>query len=92
MGRRCRRSLVLTNSQGQALGLEMETLQSQEELRAKAVSRLKLLPAPSQLQEQVRNTEILVSQDTPVSGMLWYKVQRWCTVWLQSMRIYLFCR
>uniref|UniRef100_A0A3Q3KJI3 PH domain-containing protein n=1 Tax=Monopterus albus TaxID=43700 RepID=A0A3Q3KJI3_MONAL len=44
MGRRCRRSLVLTNPQGQALGLEMETPQSQAEQRAEAVSRLKLLP------------------------------------------------
>uniref|UniRef100_A0A3Q1J5A8 PH domain-containing protein n=1 Tax=Anabas testudineus TaxID=64144 RepID=A0A3Q1J5A8_ANATE len=47
MGRRSRRSLVLTNSQGQALGLEMDTPQTQEEQRAEAVSRLKLLPAPS---------------------------------------------
>uniref|UniRef100_A0A8C4IAD6 Pleckstrin homology domain containing, family N member 1 n=1 Tax=Dicentrarchus labrax TaxID=13489 RepID=A0A8C4IAD6_DICLA len=44
-GKRCRRSLVLTNSQGQALGLEMETPQSQADQRAEAVSRLKLLPA-----------------------------------------------
>ncbi|XP_028265745.1 probable pleckstrin homology domain-containing family N member 1 isoform X2 [Parambassis ranga] len=53
MGRRCRRSLVLTNSQGQALSLEMETPQSQAEQRAEAVSRLKLLPVPSQVQEQI---------------------------------------
>ncbi|KAI3357360.1 hypothetical protein L3Q82_015791, partial [Scortum barcoo] len=53
MGRRCRRSLVLTNSQGQALGLEMETPHSQAEQRAEAVSRLKLLPVPGQLQEQI---------------------------------------
>uniref|UniRef100_A0A3B4WG12 Pleckstrin homology domain containing, family N member 1 n=1 Tax=Seriola lalandi dorsalis TaxID=1841481 RepID=A0A3B4WG12_SERLL len=46
MGRRYRRSLVLTNSQGQALGLEMESPQSQAEQRADAVSRLKLLPVP----------------------------------------------
>ncbi|KAI9530883.1 hypothetical protein NQZ68_000374 [Dissostichus eleginoides] len=52
MGRRCRRSLILTNSQGQALGLEMETPQSQAEQRAEAVSRLKLLPVPSQVQEE----------------------------------------
>uniref|UniRef100_A0A4W6CG85 Pleckstrin homology domain containing, family N member 1 n=1 Tax=Lates calcarifer TaxID=8187 RepID=A0A4W6CG85_LATCA len=51
MGRHCRRSLVLTNSQGQALGLEMETPQSHAEQRAEAVSRLKLLPAPGQVQE-----------------------------------------
>lgn len=70
MGRRCRRSLVLTNSQGQALGLEMDTPQIQAEQRAEAVSRLKLLPVPGQLQEQVRNTEIPISQDTLVSGML----------------------
>ncbi|XP_029291901.1 pleckstrin homology domain-containing family N member 1 isoform X2 [Cottoperca gobio] len=53
MGRRCRRSLILTNSQGQALGLEMETPQSQAEQRAEAVSRLKLLPTPGQMQEQI---------------------------------------
>ncbi|XP_026223704.1 probable pleckstrin homology domain-containing family N member 1 [Anabas testudineus] len=53
MGRRSRRSLVLTNSQGQALGLEMDTPQTQEEQRAEAVSRLKLLPAPSYGQEQI---------------------------------------
>ncbi|KAM6924760.1 LOW QUALITY PROTEIN: uncharacterized protein plekhn1 [Xenentodon cancila] len=52
LGKRCRRSLVLTNSQGQALGLEMEAPQSQAEQRAEAVSRLKLLPVPSQVQEQ----------------------------------------
>ncbi|XP_040913357.1 probable pleckstrin homology domain-containing family N member 1 isoform X1 [Toxotes jaculatrix] len=53
MGRRCRRSLVRTNSQGQAFGLEMESPQSQAEQRAEAVSRLKLLPAPGQVQEQI---------------------------------------
>ncbi|XP_061592330.1 probable pleckstrin homology domain-containing family N member 1 isoform X2 [Cololabis saira] len=52
MGKRFRRSLVLTNSQGQALGLEMETPQSRAEQRAEAVSRLKLLPVPGQVQEQ----------------------------------------
>lgn len=57
MGRRYRRSLVLTNSQGQALGLEMESPQGQAEQRAEAVSRLKLLAAPGQVQEQVRNTK-----------------------------------
>ncbi|XP_034733415.1 probable pleckstrin homology domain-containing family N member 1 isoform X1 [Etheostoma cragini] len=63
MGRRCRRSLVLTNPQGKALGLEVETPQSQAEQRAESVSRLKLLSAPGQVQEQnvlpsssVRNT------------------------------------
>lgn len=81
MGRRCRRSLVLTNSQGQALGLEMETPQSQAEQRSEAVSRLKLLPVPGQVQEQVRNTDILISQDTLVSGMLSYNVQQRCAVW-----------
>ncbi|KAF7657742.1 hypothetical protein LDENG_00022770 [Lucifuga dentata] len=62
-GRRFRRSLVLTNSHGQTLGLEMDTHQSQVEQRAEAASRLKLLPAPSSVQEQrlipsssVRNT------------------------------------
>ncbi|XP_041861023.1 probable pleckstrin homology domain-containing family N member 1 isoform X2 [Melanotaenia boesemani] len=59
LGRRCRRSLVLTNS----LSLNMETPQSQADQRVEAVSRLKLLPVPSQVQEQmvfpsnsVRNT------------------------------------
>nr|XP_033485311.1 probable pleckstrin homology domain-containing family N member 1 isoform X3 [Epinephelus lanceolatus] len=52
-GRRCRRSLVLTNSQGKALGMELEIPQSQEEQRAEAVSRLKLLPVPGQGQEQI---------------------------------------
>ncbi|KAG7227090.1 hypothetical protein INR49_022437 [Caranx melampygus] len=63
MGRRYRRSLVLTNSQGQAL--EMESPQSQAEQRAEAVSRLKLLAAPCQVQEQMllppssaRNTQM----------------------------------
>uniref|UniRef100_A0A3Q0R7I1 Pleckstrin homology domain containing, family N member 1 n=1 Tax=Amphilophus citrinellus TaxID=61819 RepID=A0A3Q0R7I1_AMPCI len=54
MGRRCRRSLVLTNSQGQSQDLEIDTPESQAQQRAEAVSRLKLLPAPSQVQEQVR--------------------------------------
>uniref|UniRef100_A0A3Q3G4T9 Pleckstrin homology domain containing, family N member 1 n=1 Tax=Labrus bergylta TaxID=56723 RepID=A0A3Q3G4T9_9LABR len=62
MGRRCRRSLVLINSQSEALGLDTETPQRQAEQRAEAVSRLKLLPVPGQVLEQVRNTEILVSQ------------------------------
>ncbi|CAL1606014.1 unnamed protein product [Knipowitschia caucasica] len=52
MGRRFRRSLVLTNPQGHNLGLEMETPYSQAERRAEAVSRLKLLPMPNQVQEQ----------------------------------------
>lgn len=53
MGRRCRRSLVLTNSKGQALGQELDIPPSHEEQRAEAVSRLKLLPMPGQQQEQV---------------------------------------
>uniref|UniRef100_A0AAQ4Q3Y2 Pleckstrin homology domain containing, family N member 1 n=1 Tax=Gasterosteus aculeatus aculeatus TaxID=481459 RepID=A0AAQ4Q3Y2_GASAC len=53
MGRRYRRSLVLTNSQGKALGLEMDEAQRQEAQRAEAVSRLKLLPAPIQADEQI---------------------------------------
>ncbi|XP_029363316.1 probable pleckstrin homology domain-containing family N member 1 isoform X2 [Echeneis naucrates] len=53
LGRRQRRSLVLTTSQGQALGLEMDTPQSQAEQRAEAVSRLKLLPAPNQAHNQI---------------------------------------
>ncbi|KAF3696778.1 Pleckstrin -like proteiny domain-containing family N member 1 [Channa argus] len=53
MGRRCRKSLVLTNSQGQAMGLEMDTPESQAEQRAEAVSRLRLLPMPRQVQEQM---------------------------------------
>ncbi|XP_060913049.1 pleckstrin homology domain-containing family N member 1 isoform X2 [Labrus mixtus] len=53
MGRRCRRSLVLINSQSEALGLDTETPQRQAEQRAEAVSRLKLLPAPGQVLEQI---------------------------------------
>uniref|UniRef100_UPI0037E78F6E pleckstrin homology domain-containing family N member 1 isoform X2 n=1 Tax=Semicossyphus pulcher TaxID=241346 RepID=UPI0037E78F6E len=53
MGKRSRRSLVLINSQGQALGLETEHPQRQAEQRAEAVSRLKLLPVPGQVQEQI---------------------------------------
>ncbi|KAL6119802.1 plekhn1 [Pungitius sinensis] len=53
MGKRHRRSLVLNNSQGKALGLEVEKAQSQEEQRAEAVSRLKLLAAPGQVEEQI---------------------------------------
>ncbi|KAK2851282.1 hypothetical protein Q5P01_007558 [Channa striata] len=53
MSRRCRRSLVLTNSQGHAMGLEMDTPESQAEQRAEAVSRLKLLPMPGQVHEQM---------------------------------------
>ncbi|KAM9786266.1 uncharacterized protein plekhn1 [Neosynchiropus ocellatus] len=52
MGRRCRRSLVLTNGRGQALSLEMDP-QMQAEQRAEAVSRLKLLPTPAKMQEQI---------------------------------------
>lgn len=76
MGRRYRRSLVLTNSQGKALGLEMDEAQRQEAQRAEAVSRLKLLPAPIQADEQVRSPETLISRDTPASGMLLFKVQQ----------------
>ncbi|XP_017273376.1 probable pleckstrin homology domain-containing family N member 1 isoform X2 [Kryptolebias marmoratus] len=53
MGRRCRRSLVLTSSQGHALGPDLEPPQSQAEQRAEAVSRLKLLPTPGQVREQI---------------------------------------
>eukprot|EP00066_Takifugu_rubripes_P031005 XP_011620271.1 PREDICTED: pleckstrin homology domain-containing family N member 1 [Takifugu rubripes] len=63
LGKRNRRSLVLTNSRGDALGPETESRQGQAEQRAEAVWRLKLLPVPGQLQEQmalpsscVRNT------------------------------------
>ncbi|KAM3872585.1 uncharacterized protein plekhn1 [Diretmus argenteus] len=52
MGKRSRRSLVLTNVQEHAVGLEMESHHSQAEQRAEAVSRLKLLPAPSPVAEQ----------------------------------------
>lgn len=55
MGKRNRRSLVLTNSRGDALGPETESHQRQAEQRAEAVSRLKLLPVPGRLQEQVRD-------------------------------------
>lgn len=61
---------MLTNSKGQALAQEVDVPRSREEQRAEAVSRLKLLPLPGQQQEQVRNKDALVSQDTPVSGML----------------------
>uniref|UniRef100_A0A3Q4GZH2 Pleckstrin homology domain containing, family N member 1 n=1 Tax=Neolamprologus brichardi TaxID=32507 RepID=A0A3Q4GZH2_NEOBR len=54
MGGRARRSLVLTNTQGHALDLEMDTPENQAQQRAEAVSRLKLLPVPGQMQEQVR--------------------------------------
>nr|XP_061802286.1 pleckstrin homology domain-containing family N member 1-like [Nerophis lumbriciformis] len=47
--------------------------QNQAEQRAEAVSRLKLLNAPSKGQDQVRMTLPLISQGTPVSGMPWYK-------------------
>lgn len=53
LGKRNRRSLVLTNSRGDALGPETESHQRQAEQRAEAVSRLKLLPAPGRLLEQV---------------------------------------
>ncbi|XP_077371101.1 uncharacterized protein plekhn1 isoform X2 [Festucalex cinctus] len=52
MGRHSQRSLVMTNSQGHAPGLETENPQSQVVERAEAVSRLKLLTAPSKRQEQ----------------------------------------
>uniref|UniRef100_A0A3Q2DUB4 Pleckstrin homology domain containing, family N member 1 n=1 Tax=Cyprinodon variegatus TaxID=28743 RepID=A0A3Q2DUB4_CYPVA len=52
MGRRTRRSLVLANNK--ATSFDMEMPQSEEEQRAEAVSRLKLLPMPCQVQEQVR--------------------------------------
>ncbi|KAM7404573.1 hypothetical protein PAMP_011910 [Pampus punctatissimus] len=67
LGRRCRRSLVLTNSKGQALGLEMEAPQSQAEQRAEAVSRLKLLPAPVQVQEQIHipSSSVMNSSQMP---------------------------
>lgn len=70
---------MLTNSKGQALGQEVDILQNHEEQRAEAVSRLKLLPMPDQLQEQVRNKDALVSQDALVSGMLSGKVSGYCT-------------
>lgn len=49
---------MLTNSQGKALGLKMESHASQAEQRADAVSRLKLLAAPGKGQEQVRDRDI----------------------------------
>ncbi|XP_076019597.1 uncharacterized protein plekhn1 isoform X2 [Genypterus blacodes] len=52
MGRRCRRSLVLTNCQGLTLGQEADIRSSEVEQRAEAVSRLKLLPSPVSMQEQ----------------------------------------
>lgn len=67
------------------MGLEMETPQSQAEQRAEAVSRLKLLPVPSQVQEQVRRMQKIISQDTQVSGMLarGVVVQQTCILLLQ---------
>nr|XP_015823163.2 probable pleckstrin homology domain-containing family N member 1 [Nothobranchius furzeri] len=53
LGRRCRRSLVLTNSHAKAPGPDPESSQSQPGQRAEAVSRLKLLPVPGQVQEQI---------------------------------------
>ncbi|KAK0150951.1 Pleckstrin y domain-containing family N member 1 [Merluccius polli] len=57
LGKRCRRSLVLTNSQGRTLGLELEPAhRPSQQQRAEAVSRLKLLTAPCPpVQEQVRS-------------------------------------
>lgn len=54
--KRNRRSLVLANSRGDALGLETESHQGQAEQRARAASRLKLLQVPGRLQEQVSDT------------------------------------
>ncbi|XP_029910618.1 probable pleckstrin homology domain-containing family N member 1 [Myripristis murdjan] len=67
MGRRCRRSLVLTNSQGQTLGLEMEmeTHQSQAEQRAEAVSRLKLLQAPIPEQSLIPSSSVMNTSQMP---------------------------
>ncbi|XP_068604264.1 probable pleckstrin homology domain-containing family N member 1 [Brachionichthys hirsutus] len=60
MGKRSRRSLILTNPQGQGPLRERQNPEGQAELRAEAVSRLRLLPTPGQLQEQIplslRNT------------------------------------
>lgn len=79
MGRHNRRSLVVTKSQGDAPGQEKENPRGQMEQRAQAVSRLKLLNAPSKGQEQVRKKVPFISQGTPVSGMLWYNMQGWLT-------------
>lgn len=57
MGKRCRRSLVLTNPHGHALSLDMDPSPSKAEQRAEAVSKLKLLPMPGQIQEKVRNIQ-----------------------------------
>ncbi|XP_060930557.1 probable pleckstrin homology domain-containing family N member 1 [Limanda limanda] len=53
MGKRGGRSLVLTHSKGKAVSLDMEFPPSHAEQRAEAVSRLKLLPVPSRMQEQM---------------------------------------
>ncbi|XP_072223058.1 uncharacterized protein plekhn1 [Leuresthes tenuis] len=66
LGRRCRRSLILTSSQGHALGQESETPLSQSEQRAEAVSKLKLLPLPSQVQEQILLPSSYVRNTTQV--------------------------
>lgn len=54
MGRRTGRNLALANTQAQVSGLHVEMPQSQAEQRAEAVSKLKLLPMPGHVQEQVR--------------------------------------
>ncbi|XP_008411565.1 pleckstrin homology domain-containing family N member 1 isoform X1 [Poecilia reticulata] len=53
MGRRAGRNLVLANTQAQVSGLDVEMPQSQAEQRAEAVSRLKLLPMPGHVHEQM---------------------------------------
>lgn len=65
LGKRSRRSLVLNNSRGDALGPETESHQRQAEQRAEAVSRLKLLPLPGRLQEQVCDPPRRRSANTP---------------------------
>ncbi|XP_061910260.1 probable pleckstrin homology domain-containing family N member 1 isoform X2 [Entelurus aequoreus] len=69
MGRHSRRNLLQANSQVQALGSDMGT---QADQRAEAVSRLKLLTAPSKGQEQahlgsnfVINTSHLLNNYSP---------------------------
>lgn len=59
MGKRSRRSLVLTSPRGDPLGPVVEPPQGQAEQRAEAVSRLKMLPMPGRLQEQVGGAPVV---------------------------------
>uniref|UniRef100_A0A3Q2YMV0 Pleckstrin homology domain containing, family N member 1 n=1 Tax=Hippocampus comes TaxID=109280 RepID=A0A3Q2YMV0_HIPCM len=68
MGRHNRRSLVVTKSQGDAPGREKESPRGQVEQRAEAVSRLKLLNAPSKGQEQ--HKPIILGIFSPITALI----------------------